>query len=235
MLQKYLLQNNNNSSSKWDSFKYWIIAVEFGISCLHLQENTVFWEEIPLQYKSRSPQQNRDHSTAISMLEYVQLGHKALNMLLSCGQRSPFWIESLVGIGINIALLWVFKISQWTLTIIQFAQQLLTDPYGVAESIFPSSIKRTYASCVISTHLPHFVSIWAQMSRSTHVAVVARSTEQINGSFFPTSAENQPDVSIEDKTMLAHTAGDYEVYQKYPATEFSYYPCSSASSQSTLT
>lgn len=65
------------------------------------------------------------------------MGHKALNMLLSCGQRSPFWIESLVSIGINIALLQVFKISQWTLTIIQFAQQLLTDPYGVAESIFP--------------------------------------------------------------------------------------------------
>lgn len=188
-----------------------------------------------MQYKSHGPQQNRDHSIVISMLEYVQLGHKALNMLLSCGQRSPFWIEPLVGIGINIALLRVFKISQWTLTIIQFAEQQLTDPYGIAESVFSLLNKMNVCRCVIGTHLPHFVSIWAQVSMSTHVLVVAQSIEQINGSFFPTSVENQPDISTEDKTMLAHTAGDYKVYQKYRATEFSYYPCSSASSELTPT
>lgn len=50
--------------------------------------------------------------------------------------------------------------------------------------------------------------------------MLAQSIEQCNSSFVSISVENYLNVSGEGKTVLAHEAEDYKVYQKYCAKEF---------------
>lgn len=117
-----------------------------------------FWDEILLQYKSHRPQQNRDHSTVTSMLESAQLEHKGLNTLLSCGKWSPFWIDPLVDIAINIAFLWVLKILPVGLNYYSVCWAIANKLLWYSQA--SPSIKRMCVSCAIGTHLAQFVSTW---------------------------------------------------------------------------